>query len=73
MKLLPQLLRTTARCLARHEAQAARGPLLAAVSGGVDSSALAVVLATSCIIGLALFGLQMTLGLWTVERLLVAQ
>jgi hypothetical protein len=34
---------------------------------------LVVVLATSCIIGLALFGMQMTLGLWTVERLLVAQ
>ena len=45
MKLLPQLLRSTARCLARHEAQAAQGPLLAAVSGGLDSSALAVVLA----------------------------
>ncbi|MHC4513524.1 MAG: tRNA lysidine(34) synthetase TilS [Planctomycetota bacterium] len=45
MKLLPQLLQTVARCLARHEVQAAEAPLLAAVSGGLDSSTLALVLA----------------------------
>jgi hypothetical protein len=33
---------------------------------------IVVVLTVSCIIGLALFGLQMTLGLWTFERLLVS-
>ncbi len=44
MKLLAQLSQAVARCLARHEGQAAGGPLLAAVSGGLDSSTLAVVL-----------------------------
>lgn len=45
MELLPRLLRSVARCLARHEAQGPKGPLLAAVSGGLDSTTMAWVLA----------------------------
>ena len=41
MKLLDQLLQATSLCLARHESHFASGPLLAAVSGGRDSTVLA--------------------------------
>jgi tRNA(Ile)-lysidine synthase len=45
MKVLDQVLQATARCLARYEAHTAGAPILAAVSGGIDSSVLALVLA----------------------------
>jgi len=45
MSALAELLDRTARCLARYESLAAAPAVLAAVSGGLDSSVLAVVLA----------------------------